>query len=117
VAALHDDAYRQDGATNLTTWLRRIAGASRTEANRLIRLANLLKRLDRFAEIYFAELVSTAHLEALADVATERRQTTFDKYGGQLVESALKLGAEDFSEVCAYWAEQADEHTAAPQSG
>lgn len=73
-ATLHDDAYRQDGATNLTTWLRRIAGASRTEANRLIRLANLLKRLDRFAEIYFAELVSTAHLEALADVATERWQ-------------------------------------------
>jgi hypothetical protein len=117
VAAMHDDAYRRDGAASLTTWLQRLAGVTRAEALRLVRQASLLRRLDDFGNLYFANLITTNHLEALASVATERRQTTFDEFGQQLTEAALELGAEDFAKVCAYWAEQADEHTATPAGG
>jgi hypothetical protein len=77
-------SFTTDGATSQTGWLRRRGAMTALEAGRTTRRVNVLRRLPAFADLLFADLLfagetTVGHLDALAEVATERRQEAFDQ--------------------------------------
>jgi hypothetical protein len=83
-----DASFTADGATSLTGWLRRRGAMTALEASRTTRRVNVLRRLPGFADLLFAGETTAGHLDAFAEVATERRQEAFDQYGDLLVQAA-----------------------------
>jgi hypothetical protein len=81
-------SFTADGATSLTGWLRRRGAMTALEAGRTTRRVNVLRRLPAFADLLVAGETTIGHLDALAEVATQRRQEAFDQYGDLLVEAA-----------------------------
>jgi hypothetical protein len=81
-----------DGATNLTTRLRRQAGMVKPEARRTVRRVNILRRLPAFAEHLWAGRTTMGHLDVLAEVASHRRQEALDVFGRLTADQATVVG-------------------------
>ncbi|MFT5531469.1 MAG: hypothetical protein ACI91O_001496 [Candidatus Poriferisodalaceae bacterium] len=105
-----------DGALSLTGWLRRQAGMAEREARSTARRVGVLRRLPGFADLLFSGETTIGHLDALAEVATERRQETFDLYGDKLIEAAATTGVDWFAKGCRHFGALADEHLCEPSA-
>jgi hypothetical protein len=114
VGVAGDSTFFADGAVSLTGWLQRQAGMTEREAGRTSRRVNVLRRLPRFPDLVFTGETTIGHLDALAEVATERRQEAFDIYGDKLIEAATATGVDSFTKGCRHFASLADEHVSEP---
>jgi hypothetical protein len=86
------------------------------EAGRTTRRVNVLRRLPGFADLLFAGETTIGHLDALAEVATERRQEAFDQYGDLLVQAAPGTQVDVYAQGCRHFASLADEHLSEPSA-
>ena len=116
VESLTTTSFTRDGAFSLTTWLQRRAGFDATQARQLVRQAGLLKQLPAFTNALRSGATSLVHLDTLTTVATEPRMGHLEEFAIQLLEHACNLSVDDYTRVCAYWAELADDNTKLPTS-
>ena len=114
VESLTTTSFTRDGAFSLTTWLRRRAGFTPTQARQLVRQTGLLKQLPAFGDALRSQATTLAHLDTLTTVATEPRMAHLEEFATQLVEHACNLSVDDYTKVCAYWAQLADDNIASP---
>ncbi|MGY9075197.1 MAG: hypothetical protein ACKVHU_19840 [Acidimicrobiales bacterium] len=114
LAVVDGSCFIADGATNLTTRLRRQAGMVKPEARRTVRRVNILRRLPAFAEHLWAGRTTMGHLDVLAEVASHRRQEALDVFGDPLISAAITVGVDAYSRGCRHFAALADEHISAP---
>jgi hypothetical protein len=114
VAVAEESSFVRDGATSLTGWLTTRGGHTSRDANRLVKLVGVLRRVPGLLDVLQRGFVTVTHVEALMRVATDRRAGALSQFAKQLVANACALTADEFERICHRWAELVDEHMAEP---
>ncbi|MDA3038502.1 MAG: DUF222 domain-containing protein, partial [Actinomycetota bacterium] len=102
------EAFRADGASSLTAWLRRRLNLDVPTARRFAHTARLLIVLPELRAAVTNGSTSLSHLRLLERVATQPRHDHLGKYAEQLVGYACTLGLDDYRTVCEHWADLVD---------
>lgn len=102
------EAFRADGASSLTAWLRRRSSLDVPTARRFAHTARLLLLLPELRSALTNGSTSLSHVRLLERVATQPRHDHLHKFAEQLVGYACTLGLDDYRTVCEHWADLVD---------
>ena len=102
------EAFRADGASSLTAWLRRRLSLGLPTSRRLAHTARLLLLLPDLRSALTNGSTTLSHVRLLERVATQPRHDHLHKFAEQLVGYACTLGLDDYRTVCEHWADLVD---------
>ncbi len=102
------EAFRADGASSLTAWLRRRLSLDVPTARRFAHTARVLLLLPGLRSALTNGSTSLSHVRLLERVATQPRHDHLHKFAEQLVGYACTLGLDDYRTVCEHWADLVD---------
>ena len=102
------EAFRADGASSLTAWLRRRLSLDVPTARRFAHTARLLIRLPELRSALTNGSTTLSHIRLLERVATQPRHDHLHKFAEQLVGYACTLGLDEYRTVCEHWADLVD---------
>jgi hypothetical protein len=104
--------WEADGALSPVAWLTHRAPVSAPEARRVMKTAKVLTTAPHVAEALHHGDTTTAHVQALAQVMSPRRQGLLGDHDQVLAKQATRLDVNDFTLLVRRWAAIADDHLA-----
>jgi hypothetical protein len=105
-------AWEADGALSPVAWLTYRAPIGRTEARRLVKTAQIVDDAPWLGEALADGDTTTAHLNALAGIMSDRRRRVLPEHEQVLADHAESLSIRDFTVLARRWAAMADDYLA-----
>jgi Domain of unknown function (DUF222) len=103
-------AWRDDGATSMTAWLRESVGLSSREASRWARTARRLRELPVTAAAYEAGVLSGGQVQAIVSNLNDEITPLFADAERELVGKLAGMSVRDVTTVMQEWAAAAKDH-------
>ena len=105
-------AWEADGALSPVAWLTHKATIGRSEARRLVKTARIISDAPQLGDALVEGNTTTAHINALASVMSDRRRSVLPDHDQVLAEHAESLSVRDFTVLARRWAAIADDYLA-----
>ena len=105
-------AWEADGSLSAVAWLTHRAPVGASEARRLVKAARIVDDAPLLGEALAGGETTTAHINALAGVMSDRRRTVLPDHEQVLAEHAESLSVRDFTVLVRRWAAIADDYLA-----
>ena len=105
-------AWEADGSLSPVAWLTYRAPIGRSEARKLIKTATVVDDAPLLGEALAAGDTTTAHVQALASVVSDRRRPLLADHEQVLADQAKELSIRDFTVLVRRWAAIADDYLA-----
>lgn len=104
--------WEADGALSPVAWLTHRAPVGASEARRLVKTARVVDDAPLLGEALADGVTTTAHINALAGVMSDRRRIVLPDHEQVLTEQARELSIRDFVVLVRRWAAIADDYLA-----
>jgi hypothetical protein len=110
-------AWEADGSLSAVAWLTYRAPIGRSEARRLVKTTRVIDDAPLLGEALADGDTTTAHVQALASVMSDRRRPLLADHEQVLADQAGELSIRDFTVLVRRWAAIADDYLAADGHG